>query len=250
MKVIFNNKPVKINFNEDAQIKEKENELEKLKKEKEKILLQIKEEEKKLLEEKRKFEEEKKKILEELKQKELEIIKKANTEAEQIKKQAFEQGYNEGIQKAQEDIKKELEKLKNYFNNIDKELNNAVKEIEKKLLNYSLEIIKLSVEKIVKKEKTDLKYIENIIMENLEELSDLDWVKIIIPISLIENLPTIKNKVQDILASVDKVEIKASPVQNEGITIETDRGFIDATFKTQIEKFHEQVDFIKNTMEE
>ena len=157
------------------------------------------------------------------------IISRAQDEAVTIKEAAKQEGYQEGIAKAEKDIQEIREKLVDFFNT--KEV------IFDKFTTCIYDIAVEMAKRIIKKEVSDDKEATlSIIKGALEEVNKT------------ENKITLKVMPQDVEIVRDKIpeyfkenyiEAKLSVVPDNsikegGVVVETSNGIIDATIETQI----------------
>ncbi len=181
----------------------------------------------------------KQKILEEAESERKYILQKASEELEDLKKSAFEEGYNSGYEKGyiegKERAKIESENIKL---NAIKLLKNAQKESEDFLINFREEIIKLAAtiaEKIANIAiDTSEENIMNIIHPILEEIENATNVIITVNPSKYEllkkNLPSLRERYKQINFNV----LKDADIEINGCIIESGNKIIDAQFRNQI----------------
>lgn len=157
------------------------------------------------------------------------IISRAQDEAISIKEAAKQEGYKEGIEKAEEDLKQVREKFVEFFNT--KEV--VFDKFSSCIYDIAVEMAK----RIIKKElETDKEATLTIIKAALEEVNKT------------ENKITLKVKPQDVEIVRDKIPeyfkenyieakvsvIPDSSIKEGGVIVETTNGIIDATIETQV----------------
>lgn len=181
----------------------------------------------------------KQRIIEEAETERKYILQKASEELEDLKKSAFEEGYNSGYEKGyiegKERAKIESENIKL---NAIKLLKNAQKESEDFLINFREEIIKLAAtiaEKIANIAiDTSEENIMNIIHPILEEIENATNVIITVNPSKYEilkkNLPSLRERYKQINFNV----LKDADIEINGCIIESGNKIIDAQFRNQI----------------
>lgn len=181
----------------------------------------------------------KQRIIEEAESERKYILQKASEELEDLKKSAFEEGYNSGYEKGyiegKERAKIESENIKL---NAIKLLKNAQKESEDFLINFREEIIKLAAtiaEKIANIAiDTSEENIMNIIHPILEEIENATNVIITVNPSKYEllkkNLPSLRERYKQINFNV----LKDADIEINGCIIESGNKIIDAQFRNQI----------------
>ena len=158
------------------------------------------------------------------------LVSRAQEEAENIKKSAFEEGYNNGLNKANEDLEKFRANITNFMG--------ATKEVFEyvapDILELSIEIAK----KIIKKELTsDPQVLIETIIDVLKTVSKNE-PKINIRVSpqyaqfIKDSLPTVAYQY-----GIDaKINIIADPsLEGGGCVFQTNNGIVDASIDTQIE---------------
>ncbi|HOK62331.1 MAG TPA: FliH/SctL family protein [Soehngenia sp.] len=167
------------------------------------------------------------------------ILQKANEELENIKKSAFEEGYNQGYEKGYiEGKERAIMESESIKLNAIKLVKNAQKESEDFLINFREEIIKLAAtiaEKIANIAiDTSEENIMNIIYPILEEIENATNVIITVNPSKYEilkkNLPSLKERYKQINFSV----LKDADIEINGCIIESGNKIIDAQFSNQI----------------
>lgn len=158
------------------------------------------------------------------------LVSRAQEEADQIRQNAMQNGYEEGLQQAG-DVVEELRNTLLNFIDAKSEIYNT---IAPHILNISLDIAK----KIVKKEvEQDPEIVLNIIYSILDTLS-IEEPKININANPIQ-VELLRAEVPDYLRSKG-CEAKINVIEDEsidigGVIIHTVNGVIDATIPTQLE---------------
>lgn len=158
------------------------------------------------------------------------LVSRAQDEAANIKRSAFEEGYQAGLQKAMSDINIFKENIKNFMT--------APKEVFEYIAPDILEISVNIAQKIIQQElKSNPQVLLDIILDVLRNVCKNE-VKITIKVN-----PQIASFVKESLPSVTyeygidtQINIIADPSISEGGCIfQTNNGIVDASIDTQIE---------------
>lgn len=158
------------------------------------------------------------------------LVSRAQEEAEIIKKSAFEEGYNKGLENAKDDI----ENFKKDIVSFMKAPKDVFEYIAPDILEISVEIAK----KIIKKEvETDPQVLINTIVDVLKTVSKNE------PKINIRVRPQAVQFIKDTLPNITyqygieaKINIVSDPSIDEGgCVLQTNNGIVDASINTQIE---------------
>lgn len=158
------------------------------------------------------------------------LVSRAQEEAENIKKSAFEEGYKKGLEQANEDIQV-FRKNFSEFMNAPK---NVFEYIAPDILEISVDIAK----KIIKKEvESDPQVLVNTIVDVLKTVSKSE------PKINIRVRPQAVQFIKDTLPNITyeygidaKVNIIADPsIEEGGCIFQTNNGIVDASIDTQLE---------------
>ncbi len=158
------------------------------------------------------------------------LVSRAQEEAENIKKSAFDEGYRKGLEQANADIE-------NFKNNFSKFMN-ATKDVYEYIAPDILEISIDIAKKIIKKEvESDPQVLINTIMEVLKTVSKNE------PKISIRVRPQNAQFIKDTLPSVTyqygieaNINVIADPsVEEGGCVFQTNNGIVDASIDTQLE---------------
>jgi len=159
--------------------------------------------------------------------------KEAETQAEQIKKEAFEKGFNDGLSQglaaAETEYQKRLQEIEMLKMQVLAERERILKDAQNELMI----LVPRIVEKVVENEARDKEFLKDFIKNAISQLSikyglvirtseeDFEYVK--------QNLDEILRGVE----GVDKVEVKVDKALSFGdIVIETPYGFVETGIKT------------------
>ena len=162
------------------------------------------------------------------------LVSRAFEEANLIKKQAFEDGYNEGINSAKND----LTQFKDALNAFYQAKEDAYDKLSNDILSISLNIAK----KIIKTElETNKEIIINMINEVLGEVSK-DEHKITLIVSK-HDLNQVKDKLSEII-KINNIEAKVNVVEDNevaegGVIVKTTSGVVDASITSQLKLVEE-----------
>lgn len=158
------------------------------------------------------------------------LVSRAQEESENIKKSAFEEGYRQGIEKAQSDLDIFRNQLAQYMN----AKQDVFEYIAPDILEISVDIAK----KIIKKElESDPQVLLNTIIEVLRSISKSE-PKITIRVRP-QSVQFIKDTIPNITYQYgidSKINIVADPsIEDGGCIFQTNNGIVDASIDTQIE---------------
>lgn len=165
------------------------------------------------------------------------LVSRAQEEAENIKKSAFEEGYRKGMEQANAD----METFRNSFSEFMNAPKNVFEYIAPDILEISVDIAK----KIIKKEvESDPQVLVNTIVDVLKTVSKSE------PKINIRVKPQAVQFIKDTLPNITyeygidaKVNIIADPsIEEGGCIFQTNNGIVDASIDTQLE-------IIKKTIE-
>ena len=158
------------------------------------------------------------------------LVSRAQEEADNIKKSAFEEGYRKGLEQANSD----LEKFRNDLSNFMNAPKNVYEYIAPDILEISVDIAK----KIIKKEvESDPQVLVNTIIEVLKTVSKSE------PKINIRVKPQAVQFIKDTLPNItyqygidSKINIIADPsIEDGGCIFQTNNGIVDASIDTQLE---------------
>ena len=158
------------------------------------------------------------------------LVSRAQEEAENIKKSAFEEGYRKGLEQANND----LEKFRNELSNFMNAPKNVYEYIAPDILEISVDIAK----KIIKKEvESDPQVLVNTIIEVLKTVSKSE------PKINIRVKPQAVQFIKDTLPNItyqygidSKINIISDPsIEDGGCIFQTNNGIVDASIDTQLE---------------
>ena len=158
------------------------------------------------------------------------LVSRAQEEADNIKKSAFEEGYRKGLEQANSDIEKFRNDLSNFMN----APKNVYEYIAPDILEISVDIAK----KIIKKEvESDPQVLVNTIIEVLKTVSKSE------PKINIRVKPQAVQFIKDTLPNItyqygidSKINIIADPsIEDGGCIFQTNNGIVDASIDTQLE---------------
>lgn len=158
------------------------------------------------------------------------LVSRAQEDAENIKKSAFEEGYRAGLEKAQVDLETFRTELANFMS----ARKDVFEYIAPDILEISVEIAK----KIIKKEvEEDPQVLINTIIDVLKSVSKSE-PKIVIRVRP-QAVQFIKDTIPNITYQYgidSKINIVADPsVEEGGCIFQTNNGIVDASIDTQVE---------------
>ncbi len=158
------------------------------------------------------------------------LVSRAQEEAENIKRSAYEEGYRIGLEKASEDLQKLRDNMKNFMN--------ATQEVFEYIAPDILEISVSIAKKIIKKEvESDPQILVNTIVDVLKTVTKSE------PKVSIRVRPQSVNFIKDTLPNVtyeygidSKINIISDPsIEEGGCVLQTNNGIVDASIDTQLE---------------
>lgn len=158
------------------------------------------------------------------------LVSRAQEEAENIKKSAFEEGYRKGLENAQDD----LEDFRNQFSGFMSAKKDVFEYIAPDILEISVDIAK----KIIKKEvESDPQVLINTIIDVLKTVSKSE------PKINIRVKPQAVQFIKDTLPNITyqygieaKINIISDPsIEDGGCIFQTNNGIVDASIDTQLE---------------
>lgn len=158
------------------------------------------------------------------------LVSRAQEDAENIKKSAFEEGYRCGLEKAEEDLDKFRASLSDFMN--------AKKDVFEYIAPDILEISVDIAKKIIKKElESDPQVLLNTIIDVLKTVSKNE-PKIVIRVKP-QAVPFIKDTIPNITYQYgidSKINIVSDPsIEEGGCIFQTNNGIVDASIDTQLE---------------
>ena len=161
------------------------------------------------------------------------LVSRAKEEAEEIKKNAYNEGYKTGIEKAESDINNLQEEIKKYMSAKDE----VFQYIAPDILEISYDIAK----KIIKQEiETNPQVIFNTIIDILKNVSKGE-PKITIKVNP-DDVKFIKEQLPEKIETLNidsKIGIVSDPSLKKGdCKFYTNNGVVDATINTQLEIIH------------
>ena len=161
------------------------------------------------------------------------LVSRAKEEADEIRKNAYNEGYKTGIEQAENDINKLQEEIKKYMN--------AKEEVYQYIAPDILEISYDIAKKIIKEEiEANPQVIFNTIIDILKNVSKGE-PKISIKVHP-DDVKFVKEKLPEKIESLNidsKISIIADPSLKRGdCKFYTNNGVVDATIDTQLEIIH------------
>ncbi|GEM_PF-4708994 len=171
-----------------------------------------------------------KNLAEELEKRRQEFETQLQQKREEVLKQAREEGIRQGL----DEVRVELEEVKNQVQYFMEELKNQQRAEVARMEREMFEILKRVVEVICLHTPENLDTVQKVLEENFENLIDQPWVRIIISNDELEKSEVLK-VATELLKGVDSLEVKVQRMP-PGVVVETQYGFVDASFKLRAEK--------------
>lgn len=182
-------------------------------------------------------------IIEDAKKAAEELIERAESEREKIMLDAYNEGFqkgmDEGLKKGIEEVEKLCTQLKSWMKDMQIQRHEFLKEAEEQIFNIALAI----AEKIV---KTQVDINKEIVLQNIRAaLSQIEAEEeIIIKVHPddIETLSLYKERLKEEAKGVGRLNIEPDPsVHKGGCRIYTKFGFLDADIPAQFQRIRESV---------
>jgi flagellar assembly protein FliH len=180
------------------------------------------------------------KQLDDAEQKAMAIVEDARKQAEIIKNESFNKGYQEGFKKGEEagkaKVQEDSNSLKTFFQDAIEELSSLKSSI---LTDIEPEIIKLLLmlaEKLVLNSfQIHPEAIVNIVKDLIQKVEDEDEIKIIVNPSVLPILAEYQQQFLDIIDSSSHLKIEGdAQISDGGCLIVTDTNILDAQIETRI----------------
>ncbi len=185
-----------------------------------------------------------KKIIAQARAEAVDLIKNAQDEIEQMKKQAliegnekgyqegFERGYQDGYDKINSELMEKAARFEEFINLVLEAKNNIYQSAQSELLDFVVRIAeKLCCNQVAYDKDTIL----NVIMQASTELKEKETLKIIVHPALAQNIYSItddlKNKIHN-LKNIKIIEDKL--LKEDGLVLEAADSRIDASFSTRV----------------
>ena len=157
------------------------------------------------------------------------LISRAQKDAIAIKEQAKQDGYKEGIEKAQADIDELKNKFKEFFNYKDE----VYEKVSECILDISVEIAKKI---IIKEVQEDSEYLIKTIKNMVEDINKTEN-KITLRV-MPKDVEIVKDRIPEIFSDSSfeaKILVTAdNTIKEGGVIIETSNGIINATIESQL----------------
>lgn len=211
----FDNSIYEEDKNLEKQIIEKKEELEKLQNQIEKTVKEAEEKAKQIIDN---------------------AVEEANSEVNDIKALAWEEGFNRGKAEARENMIEDIDAILISANKVLTEASLKAREI---FLQNKQEILKLSFDiakKIIKKELTDKEVLFNNLMEAMKKVQSSKSIKIFVNWEQLTYNEEIKDRLKNSFQGIENIDVvEDRTVEAGGCIIETKLGKIDATIDSQLE---------------
>ena len=158
------------------------------------------------------------------------VVSRAQKDAISIKEAARQEGYKEGIIKAEKDIEILKEKLSEFYNYKER----VFDKVSECVMDVSVEIAKKIIKKQIEEDRTS---VIPIIRSAIEEVNKIEE-KITLRV-MPQDVEIVRDKLPE-LFSGEYFEAKISVIPDKnikegGVIVETSNGIIDASIETQIE---------------
>lgn len=165
-----------------------------------------------------------------------EILTAAQSEAENIKKQAYTEGYNAGASRKAADIDEALQSL-----------NQAVVQLteaqERYFAKYSAALKFLACEiagKIIcRRIEDDDSAVADMVLQAVESVKDVEWVTVEISEKLTKACPMLEREFQKVRPGRPRVEVKKADCDKLTVILRTPDGVLDASVPVQLDNLNE-----------
>jgi len=197
-----------------------------------------------VIEQDRFLDEDQKKVLEEKRKKEAEnIIFQAQQEAERIKTRAKDDGLSEGRAQGREEVKKKIEEALETVNDAVKARKKIIKDSEAEILRLALK----SAEQIIRSEVSLHRDVcLSIVSEAINRVSDREQVIVRVNREDAEYIKKHKDKLSGIVDGIKSFSIlEDNQIEPGGCVIETNLGYIDARINTKLTAIEEAFEKIQ-----
>jgi flagellar assembly protein FliH len=184
------------------------------------------------------------------------IEKEVDVRTNQLRDQAYKDGYNEGLRQGKEDSLEQLkEKSEEKIARLIEMISNTVNQRKSLLENDKKEvyrIVKDLTKWIVLRElKSDDQYIERLIEKLIHELGEKSNLVVHVNQEQFEDMPEILEKVQEKVGNLPNVRVMVNyDLKRNGIKIESDSGIICADLDKQFENLDKIFESVGVTEEE
>jgi len=171
------------------------------------------------------------------------IIERAQREAERIRREALELGYQDGLQKAREEMEAEMKGLRDTVYSLVEELQQAearvLKELEPELVRLAVEIAAVILRKEVEVDPEAASRVARLAIKQLVERRQL---LIRANVDDIEKLRELKLELSEMFDGVREVEVVEDPeVERGGVIVETPTVRCDARLRTQLNNIFKEL---------
>ncbi len=192
---------------------------------------------------KQQAEDERERILAETKEKADVMVADAQSRVEQIEKEAYDKGYEDGntagYQSGQEEVQRLVDHLHKIINSAVERRNEIIDETETQLISLVLQISQKVIKVISENQKN---VVVNNVIQALRKLKTRNDV--VIRVNL-EDVETASDRIKDFMRMVENVKsitvVEDSSVDRGGCIIETDFGEIDARISSQLHEIQQKV---------
>ncbi len=170
------------------------------------------------------------------------LVKAARDDAEQIKEQAFETGYQEGLAKAQRYYEEKLQISVKAFGKALNDLALTRENVVKKAENDLIELLTLIVNRVLRREiAKDNELILRVLKETLPLVAETETLVLEVSPQDFELVEANKTTMASFCPNVREIKVIASDtIETGGLLIQSSLGNVEARISTQIEVILEE----------
>lgn len=165
-----------------------------------------------------------------------EILTAAQSEAEELKKQAYTEGYNAGAAQKAADIDTAIQSLTAAIEQLTKAQEEYFTEYSSSLKYLASEIAGKVIQKTVDRDDS---VIAEMVKAAVEDIKDTEWVTAEISDKLTNAAPLLEREFQKVRPGRARVEVKRVDSDKLTVILRTPDGVIDASVPVQLENLNE-----------
>lgn len=165
------------------------------------------------------------------------IIQKALSDAEEIKKQAYEQGCAEALKQKAEEISECIQSINNIAEKFQFEYWKYFEEYENNLKWLAIGIAEKILQKKIEKKSVEM---ASLVKNAVESVKNATWISVEVSEKMPKLIAFLENELlSGFENSGEKIKINAKDIPAGSCVIETPEGVLDASIQTQIENIKE-----------
>lgn len=165
------------------------------------------------------------------------LRQRAHEDAENIKKEAYEQGYLEGSSAKQKEIEQCINEVGSVIAELCEQNKQYVTEYEKALKWFAVEIATKILSKKIEEDETEM---TELVKQAVGTVKNADWISVQISQEMPKLLDTLaKELVEPREANQLRTEVSMKDIPKGSCIVETTEGLLDASISAQIENLKE-----------